>query len=106
MVALDIVLRFRITAGYLILLFGALRAAGWARIGSRVVAVAAKTPVVVLLVVLFVVLLVVLLVVPTGPLIDIDLSQRIIDHGLIIVGAIVAALASVIERSRQPMLRP
>jgi len=99
-IALDIVFTFMIPAGYFILLFGALRAAGWARIGSRVVAVAAVAAVAAAT------LAVVLFVVPTGPLEDIGMSQRMVAHGLIITGAIVAVLPAAIELARQPMPPP
>lgn len=86
---IDTALMLLIPSGYFILLFGALRAAGWARIGFRVVAVAATT------------LAIVLFIVPSGPLTDVDMGNRMASHGLINVAAVVGIIAVVIESVRR-----
>jgi len=90
---LDIVLMVMIPAGYFMVLFGALRAARWSHIGSRVVAVCA------------VLLAAMPIVVPTGGLTDVEIAQRVVPHTLIIVGAVVAIVAVVIETVRHSAAR-
>lgn len=85
---IDSALMFLIPTGYFILLFGALRALGWARTGSRIAAVVASA------------LAIIIGVVPTPPLADTDMGNRLVTHGLIIAGAIVAVVAVMIEFAR------
>jgi hypothetical protein len=93
-IPLDMLLRVMVPAGYFVLLFGALLAAGWGRAGSVValgVAVACS---------------VAIWVVPIPPLADIDMADRMVTHGLINVGVVVAGLAVLIEMTRRPRRAP
>lgn len=87
---LDVLLALMIPAGYFILLFGALRTAGRSRRGSPMVAVFAAAATAILY------------AVPSGPLTDVEMSSRMVQHGLFIVGVGVAALATLIEFARRP----
>jgi hypothetical protein len=85
---IDSTLMFLIPSGYFVLLFGALRAMRWSRVGALVVAATAS------------VLTVALFVVPSPPLADIDMGHRLVTHGLFIVGSIVGIIAVIIEIAR------
>ena len=89
--AMDSALMLLIPSGYFLLLFGVLRAKGWSRLGSRVAAIAAST------------LTIVIFIVPNEPLADVDMADRLVTHGLIIVGAIVAIVAVMIEFARHQL---
>lgn len=78
-ISLDILLSMMIPTGYFLLLFGALRAAGWARSGAAVVLGAAVT------------LSVAIWVIPSPPYSDIQMGNRMVVHGLINAGILVAA---------------
>ncbi len=93
-IPLDMLLSVMIPAGYLVLLFGALRAAGWGRSGSVValgVAVACS---------------IVIWVVPISPLADVDMADRLVAHGLINAGVLTAGLAVLIELTRRRPAEP
>lgn len=93
-IPLDMLLSAMVPAGYLVLLFGALRAAGWGLSGSAValgVALACS---------------VVIWMVPISPLADIEMADRLVAHGLINAGVITAAIALLIELTRRRSATP
>jgi len=93
-IPLDMLLSLMVPAGYLVLLFGALRAAGWGLSGSAValgVAVACS---------------IMIGVVPISPLADTEMADRLVAHGLINVGVITAVLAVLIELTRRRSAEP
>lgn len=90
--SLDLLLSMMVPAGYFVLLFGALRAAGWARAGSAIVLGVAAA------------LSAALWLLPTSPLTDVQMSGRMVAHGLLNAGIIVATAALLWEimRPRPP----
>lgn len=91
--ALDIPFALLMPAGYLVLLMGALRSAGWVRQGAIVVAVAASACVVITV------------VAPPGPwALPVDqMANRIVYGSLFAVAAVVAIMAALIERVRHDL---
>lgn len=86
---IDVLLQAAMPTGYFLLLFGALRAAGWARVGSLIALIGAT-------------LLAVLVLLAGPPLDQVQwMAERAVLHALLIVGAVVAGLAVVIEYGGQ-----
>lgn len=85
----DALLQLLLPVGWFLLLFGALRRAGWARRGSLLVLVAAL------------VLSAAVFLIPSGDLPVEDMADRIVYHGLLNVGVVVAAIAALMEGLRR-----
>lgn len=90
LMSLDALLTFLTPAGYFTLLFGALRALDRARRGAVIALVGS------------VALSAVLFAVPSTTATDIEMSDRMVYHGLINVGALVSGVATLIEFARRP----
>lgn len=88
---LDIPFALLMPAGYLILLMGALRSAGWIRRGAIVVAAAA------------IALVIITVVAPPGPwALPVDqMANRMVYGSLFAVAAVVAIIAAGVERGRR-----
>lgn len=86
--ALDIPVLLLVPAGHLTLLFGALRSAGWARRGAW--AVFALTAALSLLI----------MIVPTPPISDSLMADRMVYGSLLVAALITAAIAVLLERGR------
>jgi hypothetical protein len=84
-IPLDMLLSVMIPAGYFVLLFGALRAAGWGFAGSGVALGVA------------IISSIVIWVVPSSSLSDLEMADRLVAHGLINVGVVTALLALLLE---------
>lgn len=87
----DIVFALLVPAGYLMLLLGALRSAGWIRVGAIIVSATGLA------------LTVITVVAPPGPLaLPVDqMANRMVFGALFAAGALVAGIAALVESGRR-----